>query len=76
MNTKQRKAMFAKNNHTDKFGNPESTRYDIVRFFSPSVDRPNRVIRKNVDGNTAYNHVNDPKTRKDGKYFDGFRKRE
>jgi len=56
----------------DKFGNPMGTRYDIVRFY---IDRPSRVIKSNVSDITAHAHVNDPRTRKAGQWFDGFRRR-
>ncbi len=59
----------------DKFGNPEGTRYNIERFYHPSQDRRSRVIRSDVDADTAHAHVNDPKTSVAGKHFDGFRKR-
>ena len=58
----------------DKFGNPHNSRYDIVRFYHPSLNRNSRKIMQNVDGDVAHAHVNDPKTRKEGKYFDGFTK--
>jgi len=56
----------------DVFGNVEGTRYDIVRFRRSGG---NRVIHRDVSAGVAHLHVNDPRTRKEGVYFDGFRKR-
>lgn len=58
----------------DGFGNPIGTRYDIVRFFSKEGKRP-KVIHRDVSDVVARLHCNDPRTRKAGVYFDGFRKR-
>jgi len=56
----------------DRFGNPKGTKYDIVRFYSDG--RRNKVIHRNVSDVVADLHTNDPRTRKEGVYFDGFRK--
>lgn len=61
-------------NGEDRFGNPVGTKYDIVRFYRED-GKPSRVIKRNVNDIVAHTHVNDPKTRKEGVYFDGFRKR-
>jgi len=54
------------------FGDVEGTRYDIVRFRRSGG---NRIIHRDVSADVAHLHVNDPRTRKEGVYFDGFRKR-
>lgn len=58
----------------DRMGNPKGTRYDIVRFFSNENRKP-RIIHRDVSDVVARLHVNDPRTRKEGVYFDAFRKR-
>jgi len=57
---------------TDRFGNPKGTQYDIVRFFSDG--RRSKVVHRNVSDVVADLHTNDPRTSKEGVYFDGFRK--
>ena len=56
----------------DPFGNPDTTRYKIVRFYHPDKGGGNRVIKRHLTGEEAHKHVNDPKTSVAGKYFDGF----
>lgn len=48
--------------------------YQIVRFYSPHDGRPNRVIKTVYSLEEAQAHTNDPRTRKEGVYFDGYRK--
>ena len=57
----------------DVFGNHTGTKYDIVRFYRQEGKRY-RVMQRNLDADVAHRHVNDPKTRKEGVYFDGFSK--
>ncbi len=71
MKRSSEKAMFARKK--DRFGNPEGTVYDIVRFFK-APSRNNKIIHRKVSANVAHLHTNDPRTRKEGIYFDGFRK--
>ena len=72
MKDSQRKAMFAKEAGKDRFGNPVGTRYGIVRFYRSGN---NKVIHRDVSDVVAHLHTNDPRTRKEGVWFDGFRKR-
>jgi len=50
------------------------TQYRIIRFYSPSDGRPNRVIKTVNSLEEAQAHTNDPRTRKEGVYFDGYMK--
>ena len=51
-------------------------RYKIVRYYAPSQDcrrtKRNRTIKTGLTLKQAKAHCNDPKTRKEGVYFDGF----
>lgn len=50
-------------------------RYKIVRFYSPiGCHKPNRTIKTGLTLEQAQAHCNDPRTRKDGVYFDGYMK--
>lgn len=62
----------AKDEDSDRFGNTKGTKYDLVRFYSDG--RRSKVIHRNVSDVVADLHTNDPRTRKEGVYFDGFRK--
>lgn len=48
--------------------------YKIIRFYSPTMGKPNRIIKKGLTLEEAKEHCNNPKTRKEGKYFDGYTK--
>ena len=48
--------------------------YKIIRYYSPSQDKKRRTIKTGLTLEQAKAHCNDPKTRKDGVYFDGFEK--
>jgi hypothetical protein len=52
---------------------PDQT-YKIVRFYHPSQNRPSRKIKSGLSLEEARAHTNDPKTRKEGVYFDGYDK--
>jgi len=60
-----------KHDEGDRFGNPIGTKYNIVRFFNSGGSK---IIHRNVSDVVAQLHTNDPRTRKAGVYFDGFRK--
>lgn len=46
--------------------------YKIIRFYSPTDGRPNKIIKKGLTLDEAQEHCNDPHTRKDNVYFDGY----
>ncbi|KKM60100.1 hypothetical protein LCGC14_1545170 [marine sediment metagenome] len=48
--------------------------YKIVRFYYPDQNRRRRTIKTGLTLEQAKAHCNDPKTRKEGVYFDGFEK--
>lgn len=48
------------------------TTYKIIRFYHPNIDKPNRVVHKGLTLEQAQQHCRDPKTRKDGEWFDGY----
>lgn len=48
------------------------TTYKIIRFYHPSTDKPNRAVRRGLTLEQAQQHCRDPKTRKDGEWFDGY----
>jgi hypothetical protein len=47
-----------------------NVKYKIVRFFYG--DKSSRTIKGNLSLDEAQAHCNDPKTRKEGIYFDGY----
>ncbi len=47
-----------------------ATTYKIIRFYYG--DRRRTTIKSNVTLEEAQKHCNDPRTRKEGEYFDGF----
>ncbi len=46
--------------------------YKIIRFYDPSQNK--RTIKTGLTLEQARAHCNDPETRKEGVYFDGFEK--
>jgi len=48
--------------------------YKIVRYYAPSQNKPNRTIKTGLTLEQAQAHCNDPKTHKEGVYFDGYAK--
>ena len=46
--------------------------YNIVRSYAPHLDRKNRIIQKGLTLEQAQAHCRNPKTRKDGEWFDGY----
>lgn len=50
--------------------------YKIVRYYAPSQDcqrtKRNRTIKTGLTLEQAKAHCNNPKTRKEGVYFDGY----
>ena len=48
-------------------------RYEIVRFYAPSQNRDNEVMQTGLTLEEAREHCNDPETREEGVYFDGYR---
>lgn len=53
----------------------EGRHYDIVRFYYPHLNRRPRRIRQRVTLAEAQAHCRDPKTRKEGQWFDGYEER-
>jgi len=49
-------------------------RYKIIRIYAPSQNKPTRTIKADLTLEQAQAHCNDPKTRKEGIYFDGYTK--
>ncbi len=49
------------------------TTYKIIRFYHPNIDKPNRVIKRGLTLEEAQAWCRDPKTRKDGEWFDPYR---
>jgi hypothetical protein len=52
----------------------EEPRYSIKRFYHPDLDRRNRIIKRGLTLEEAQEHCSDPKTAKEGVYFDGYEK--
>ena len=46
--------------------------YKITRFYAPHLNKQNRTIKTGLTLEQAQAHCNDPRTRKDGVYFDGY----
>jgi len=46
--------------------------YNIVRFYAPHIDKPNRVVLRGLTLEQAQSHCRDPKTRQDGEWFEGY----
>ncbi len=46
--------------------------YKIVRFYHPDQKRKKRTIQRGLSREQVEAHCNDPKTRKEGVFFDGF----
>ena len=47
--------------------------YKIIRFYAPTERREEVVIRTGLTLEEAREHCNDPETREEGKWFDGYR---
>ena len=48
--------------------------YKIIRFYAPTVRHEEEVIRTGLTLEEAQEHCNDPETREEGKWFDGYTK--
>lgn len=46
--------------------------YEIIRFYAPGIDRPNETIQTGLTLEEAQEHCNDPDTREEGVFFDGY----
>lgn len=46
--------------------------YKIIRFYAPGQDKRRRLIKRGLTLEEAQAHCRDPKTRKEGKWFDGY----
>ncbi len=51
----------------------EYERFEIVRFYAPSVFKENKVIKTGLTEAEAQDHCQRDDTRKEGVYFDGYR---
>lgn len=52
--------------------NMSSITYEIVRFYKDE-NKNQRIIKSGLTKQEAQEHCNDPDTRQEGIYFDGFR---
>ena len=48
--------------------------YEIRRFYAPSQNKSSRRIMGGLSLEEAQSHCKDPKTRKEGIWFDGYTK--
>lgn len=48
------------------------TMYKIIRFYYTSTNKRPKVIKKGLTLEEAQRHCSDPKTAKEGVYFDGY----
>lgn len=51
--------------------------YKIVRYYAPGIDgssRPNKTIKTGLTLEEAQAHCRDPKTTREGVYFEGYTK--
>jgi hypothetical protein len=51
--------------------NPMTT-YKIVRLYYPHLERQSRTIKRGLTLEQAQAHCSNPKTRKEGEWFDGY----
>lgn len=52
--------------------NNDNYRFNIVRYY---ISGRKRIIHRDVSFKVAQLHCNDPKSQKEGEWFDGFQKR-
>ena len=50
----------------------QETTYKIIRFYHPDMNREKRTVKHGLSLQQAQEHCNDPETRRDNVYFDGF----
>ena len=48
------------------------TTYKIVRLYAPHLERQSRTIKRGLTLEQAQAHCSNPKTRKEGEWFDGY----
>ena len=48
--------------------------YKVIRFYSPSQDRENKIINTGLTLEEAQEHCSRKDTREEGVYFDGYDK--
>jgi hypothetical protein len=46
--------------------------YKIIRFYAPGIDKENHVVKTGLTLEEAQEHCNDPDTRKEGEWFEGY----
>jgi hypothetical protein len=49
-----------------------TTLYNIIRFYHPSLNKESEIVEIGLTLKEAQEHCNDPDTREDGVYFDGY----
>ena len=46
--------------------------YSIIRYYAPHLNREREVIETGLTLEEAQSHCNDPTTREEGQWFDGY----
>jgi len=46
--------------------------YSIIRSYHPSLEKADRIIKRGLTLEQAQAHCRNPKTRKEGEWFDGY----
>ena len=50
------------------------TTYKITKMYAPHINKPNKTIMTGLSLEEAREHCQDPKTKKEGEWFDGYDK--
>jgi hypothetical protein len=51
---------------------PTMATYSIIRSYHPSLEKADRIIKRGLTLEQAQAHCRNPKTRKEGEWFDGY----
>jgi hypothetical protein len=46
--------------------------YNIIRYYAPHLKKSDRIIKRGLTLEQSQEHCRDPKTRKEGEWFDGY----
>lgn len=46
--------------------------YKIIRFYAPHINKDSETMETGLTLEEAKEHCNDPETRKEGEWFDGY----